>query len=131
MTHTIVNPAELHDPVPFGYSHLTEVPAGRLVFVAGQYGSGADGQVVSADFATQVRQAVANLGTALGAVGLGYRNVVRLGTYVVGHDAAKLETITGVLGEIWGERPPAQTLIGVAALALPEMAFEIDAVATG
>ena len=37
MSHTIVNPAGLHDPVPFGYSHTATIPAGtELVLVAGQ-----------------------------------------------------------------------------------------------
>ncbi|MFG1782399.1 hypothetical protein ACGFIU_08160 [Rhodococcus oryzae] len=34
-----------------------------------------------------------------------------------------------LIGEIWGDRPPTQTLTGVAALALSNMRFEIDAVA--
>jgi enamine deaminase RidA (YjgF/YER057c/UK114 family) len=37
------------------------------VLVAGQYGSGADGAVVSPDFTEQVPQAFRNLGVALGA----------------------------------------------------------------
>jgi hypothetical protein len=28
VSHTIVNPDWLHDPVPFGYSHTAAVPAG-------------------------------------------------------------------------------------------------------
>jgi hypothetical protein len=40
MSHTIVNPAGLHDPVPFGYSHTAAVPAGtELVLVAGRAGA--------------------------------------------------------------------------------------------
>jgi enamine deaminase RidA (YjgF/YER057c/UK114 family) len=33
------------------------------------------------------------------------------------------------LGEIWGNKPPAQTLLGVASLALPGVLFDIGAVA--
>lgn len=128
MAQTIINPDTLHNPVGFGYSHIARA-SGELVFIAGQYASGPDGNVTSGDFAEQVRQSFANLGTALAAAGSAYRHVVQIRTYIVGHDAAKLDILVDVVREIWGERPPTQTLIGVAALALPGMLFEIDAVA--
>ena len=74
-------------------------------------------------------QSFTNLGTALRAAGLGYEHVVRLGTYIVEHDSEKLEILLAAIRRIWGDRPPAQTLIGVASLALPDMLFEVDAVA--
>ena len=128
MPHTLTNPDELHDPTGYGYSHVAAVTGGP-VFLAGQYGSGPDGQVVSDDFADQVARAFDNLGVALRAAGLDYRHVVRLGTFVVDHDADRLGVVLGHVTRIWGDRPPAQTLLGVAALALPEMLFEVDAVA--
>jgi enamine deaminase RidA (YjgF/YER057c/UK114 family) len=129
MSPTIVNPTELHDPTAFGYSHTASAPAGELVFVAGQYGSDQTGQTASTDFATQVERSFANLVTALQAVGLDHTHVVRIGTYVVDHDHDKLETLVAAVSRIWGDRPPAQTLVGVAALALPDMLFEVEAVA--
>lgn len=126
---TLTNPAGLHDPAPFGYSHVAAA-AGETVFVAGQYASDATtGQVVSDDFAAQVDQAFANLRTALEAVGLGFEQVVRLGSFIVDHDFGKLEILGKALHAIWGERLPAQTLSGVASLALPGMLFEVDAIA--
>jgi enamine deaminase RidA (YjgF/YER057c/UK114 family) len=130
MSHTIVNPAGLHDPVPFGYSHTAAVAAGaELVVVAGQYGSGPDGAVVSAGFAEQVGQAFRNLGVALAAHDLELIHVVQLRTYVVGLDGAKLGAIGQAVGSTWGATPPTQTVIGVAGLALPEILFEVEAVA--
>lgn len=130
MAHDIVNPAGLHDPVPFGYSHTATVPAGtELVLVAGQYGSGADGAVVSTDFTEQVNQSFRNLGVALAAHGLELSHVVQLRTYVVNHDVGKLGPIAGAVQEGWGATPPTQTLIGVASLATPDVLFEVDAVA--
>ncbi len=127
---TLVNPAGLHNPVPFGYSHTAVVPAGaELVVVAGQYGSGPDGAVVSADFSRQVEQAFDNVATALAAHGLGLGHVVQLRTYVVDHDVAKLGPIGAVVGKHWGDRPPTQTLVGVASLAAPDVLFEVEAVA--
>ncbi|MGW4646549.1 RidA family protein [Kitasatospora sp. NPDC004289] len=125
---TFVNPAGLHDPVPFGYSHTAAVPAGaELVLVAGQYGSGPDGAVVPGGFEEQVRQAFRNLATALAAHGLGLGDVVRIRTYVVDHDFARLGAVSGAVKEGWGDRPPVQTLIGVAALAAPDVLFEVEA----
>ncbi|MFD9725831.1 RidA family protein [Streptomyces sp. NPDC059072] len=130
MAHAIVNPAGLHDPVPFGYSHTAAVPAGaELVLVSGQYGSAPDGRVVSDDFAEQVEQTFRNISVALAAHGLDLGHVVRLRTYVVNHDVGKLGPIAGVVQGIWGKEPPTQTLIGVASLAAPDVLFEVEALA--
>lgn len=128
MTRSIINPAGLHTPTGYGYSHIVSAP-GEQVFIAGQYGSDDSGHVVSEDFADQVARAFANLRTALAAVGLGPADVVRIGTYIVGHDERKLAVLLRELDATWGTELPAQTLIGVAALALPGMLFEVDAVA--
>ncbi|MFB6838730.1 RidA family protein [Streptomyces sp. NPDC056361] len=128
MAHTLANPDGLHDPVPFGYSHTAAVPEGtQLVLVAGQYGSDADGAVVSPDFAEQVKQAFRNLGVALAAHGLDLGHVVQLRTYVVNHDVAKLAPIGAAIAEGWGSKPPVNTLIGVASLATPDVLFEVEA----
>lgn len=129
MAPTIVNPPGLHDPTTFGYSHTASAPAGELVFIAGQYGSDETGQTSSTDFASQVEQSFANLGTALHAVGLDYADVVRIGTFIVDHDHDKFEALVTVVRRIWGDRAPTHTLLGVAALALPDMLFEVEAVA--
>ncbi|MGA4803376.1 RidA family protein [Streptomyces lavendulocolor] len=125
---TITNPGTLHDPAPFGYSHAVSAP-GELVFIAGQYASDGTGAPVPGDFAAQVELSLGNLRHALEGVGLGFDHVVRLGSYVVDHDPGKLEVLGKALHAAFGERLPAQTLSGVAALALPGMLFEIDAVA--
>lgn len=130
MPHALINPAGLHDPVPWGYSHTARVPAGcDLVFVAGQYASSADGAVMSPDFADQVPRALDNLALALDAHDLTIADVVQLRMYVVGPDAAKLRLIAEAVTARWGRRPPANTLLGVAALATPDMSFEVEAVA--
>ncbi|QBI55024.1 Endoribonuclease L-PSP [Streptomonospora litoralis] len=128
MPHTLVNPDELHDPRTFGYSHIA-LAVGETVHIAGQYASGGEGAVAAEGFDSQVELALENLGVALAAVGLGYGEVVRLGTYIVDHDPAKLGIVAARISGIWGSRPPAQTLVGVAALAMPGMLFEVDAVA--
>jgi enamine deaminase RidA (YjgF/YER057c/UK114 family) len=130
MPHTIVNPEGLHDPTHFGYSHTARIPAGtELVLVAGQYGSAADGNLVSADFAEQVRQAFRNLGVALAAHGLDLSHVVQLRTYVVQPDFDRLGVVGQAVQAGCGGVPPTQTLLGVSSLAMPGMLFEVDALA--
>lgn len=130
MSHTIVNPAALHDPVPFGYSHTACIPAGtELVLVAGQYGSVAEGAVVSNDFGEQVAQTFRNLRTALAAHSLDLSDVVQLRTYVVDHGLDKLGPIGAAMQANWGAHPPTNTLIGVGGLAMPDILFEVEAVA--
>ncbi|WP_280235757.1 RidA family protein [Nocardia cyriacigeorgica] len=128
MTIEISNPDGLHDPTGFGYSHVARV-RGELVFIAGQYDSDAEGHTTSEDFATQVDRAFANLGIALRSQGLDYADVAQLRTHIVDHDLPKLAVIGQKVADIWGGQPPTQTLTGVAALALPGMLFEVDAVA--
>jgi enamine deaminase RidA (YjgF/YER057c/UK114 family) len=125
----ITNPPMLHDSVRHGYSHVVSAPASPLVFVSGQYGSDLAGEVVPGGFVAQVERTVDNLWMALASEGLGFGNVVRLGSYVVDHDGDKLAAWTAVLRGIWGGRPPAQTLCPVPRLALPDMLFELDAIA--
>lgn len=128
MSIELINPADLHDPTGFGYSHIARV-TGELVFIAGQYDSDDQGHTTSDDFETQVANAFANLGKALRTVGLDYSDVAQLRTFIVDHNLEKLGIIGKQIAEIWGNHPPAQTLSGVAALALPDMQFEVDATA--
>ena len=130
MTATRLNPDGLHDPTDFGYSHTVAVPsAAGLVLVAGQYGSGPDGQLVSEAFGDQVRRALENVGVALAAHGLTSSDVVQLRSYVVDHDLEKLGAVVGEVRRIWGQDLPVHTVLGVAALAVPELAYEVEAVA--
>lgn len=127
---TLTNPTELHDPTSWGYSHTAVVPGGsELVLVAGQYSSDEHGAVTTDDFAGQVARVFDNLRTAVQAHDLDLDAVVQLRTYVVDHDLERLGAITGAVTGIWGDAPPTQTVVGVAALATPEVLFEVEAVA--
>lgn len=126
---TIVNPQGLFDPAPFGFSHAVVASGGaRLAFIAGQGGENSSGDL-SPEFALQVKQAYANLRTALEAVGAKPGQVTKLTTYVVDYDMSKLEPMTQHLTETFGAALPAQTLVPVPRLALDGMQFEVDAVA--
>ena len=125
---TIVNPATLHDPTPNGYSAIVVAPAGcRLAFVSGLGGQGERGELSPA-FGDQVAQAYRNLASALDALGAAPGRVVKLSVFVVDHDMSKLGVLTQAVTRMFGERPPAQTLVPLPALAVDAMLFEVEAV---
>lgn len=125
---TIVNPPNLYDPSPNGYSTAVIVPRGaRIAFISGQGGQGSTGGL-SPDFAVQVKQAYANLRTALDALGAKPDQVAKLTVFVVDHDMSKLEVLTSNVKEMFGQALPAQTLIPVPKLAIDPMLFEVEAV---
>jgi len=125
---TIVNPPNLGDPSPNGYSTAVIVPAGaRLAYISGQGGQDSTG-ALSPDFATQVEQAYTNLRTALDALGARPNQVAKLTVFVVDHDMSKLEVLTRTVKGMFGETLPAQTLVPVPKLAIDPMLFEVEAV---
>ncbi|AEG51862.1 enamine deaminase RidA (YjgF/YER057c/UK114 family) [Ensifer sp. SEMIA 135] len=125
---TIVNPKNLYDPTPNGYSTAVIVPReGRVAYISGQGGQDSSG-ALSPDFAVQVQQAYANLRTALDALGARPDQVAKLTVFVVDHDMSKLEVLTRNVKEMFGAALPAQTLIPVPKLAIDPMLFEVDAV---
>lgn len=126
---TIVNPDGLWDPAPAGFSHAV-VASGvsRIAFIAGQGGEDKSGRL-SPEFTDQVKQAYANLRTALDAVGARPDQVTRITTYVVGYDQSMLAVMTEHVKATFGEALPAQTLVPVPRLALDGMLFEVDATA--
>jgi len=125
---TIVNPKNLYDPTPNGYSTAVIVPGGaRVAYISGQGGQDGTG-ALSPDFAVQVGQAYANLGAALDALGARPDQVAKLTVYVVDHDMSKLEVLTRNVKEMFGDTLPAQTLIPVPKLAIDPMLFEVEAV---
>jgi enamine deaminase RidA (YjgF/YER057c/UK114 family) len=125
---TIVNPPNLGDPTPNGYSTAVIVPAGaRVAYVSGQGGQDSAGGL-SPDFAVQVKQAYANLRTALDALGARPDQVAKLTVFVVDHDMSKLGVLTSNVKEMFGEALPAQTLVPVPKLAIDPMLFEVEAV---
>ncbi|MHC2362807.1 RidA family protein [Rhizobium leguminosarum] len=123
----IVNTKNLYDPSPNGYSTAVIVPRqGRLAYISGQGGQDSTG-ALSPDFAVQVKQAYANLRTALDALGARPDQVAKLTVFVVDHDMSKLEVLTRSVKDMFGASLPAQTLIPVPKLAIDPMLFEVEA----
>jgi enamine deaminase RidA (YjgF/YER057c/UK114 family) len=125
---TIVNPQNLYDPSPNGYSTAVITPReGRVAYISGQGGQDSAG-ALSPDFAIQVKQAYANLRTALDGIGAKPDQVAKLTVFVVDHDMSKLEVLTENVKAMFGEALPAQTLVPVPKLAIDPMLFEVEAV---
>lgn len=125
---TIVNPPNLGDPSPNGYSTVVIAPPNaRVAYISGQGGYDSTGSL-SPDFTVQVKQAYANLRTALDALGAKPDQVAKLTVFVVDHDMSKLEVLTRTVTEMFGATLPAQTLVPVPTLAVDPMLFEVEAV---
>lgn len=125
---TIVNPQNMYDPTPHGYSVAVIVPSGgRTAYISGQGGADSTG-AYSPDFAVQVERAYANLRTALDGIGARPDQVAKLTVLVVDHNEAKLGVLTEQVTKMFGGALPAQTLIPVPSLAIPPMLFEAEAV---
>jgi reactive intermediate/imine deaminase len=122
-----LSPATL--PRPFGYSHVVDAPAGRIVYVSGQVPLDTGGELVGAgNFQAQVRQVFENLNAALEAAGVGWDDVVKLNFFVT--DLSEIAALREIRDEyVNTEQPPASTLVQVAALFRPDVMFEADAVA--
>lgn len=125
---SIVNPKTLYDPTPNGYSTAVVTPPGaRVAYISGQGGQDGTG-ALSPDFSVQVKQAYANLRTALDAIGARPDQVAKLTIFVVDHDMSKLGVLTENVKEMFGTALPAQTLVPVPKLAIDPMLFEVEAV---
>ena len=128
MTLELINPEEL--PTPASYTQVVAATGSRLVFVAGQVADDAQGNLVgSGDLAAQARQAFANVGRALAAVGATPEQVAKITIYVVNHRPQYLPEISEARIAVFGEHRPTDTLVGVEALAEPGYLIEVDAIA--
>ena len=114
---------------PFGYSHVVDAPASRIVYVSGQVPLDTEGQLVGVgDFEAQVRQVFANLTAALEAVGVAWSDVVKLNYFLV--DVSQVASVRAIRDEyVDMERPPASTLVEVSRLFRDDVLIEIEAVA--
>ncbi|MFJ7206134.1 RidA family protein [Streptomyces sp. NPDC098789] len=132
MAITLVDPTGLPQ-IPV-YRQVSVATGSKLVFIAGQVAWDADGVTVGeGDLAAQVERSYLNVGTALAEVGASFHDVARLTVYVVDWTPDKmplfLEGVARASAEL-GITPMAPgTLIGVAALDVPEHLVEVEATA--
>ena len=116
------------------YRQVAIASGSKLVFVAGQVAWDAEGATVGeGDLAAQVEQCYLNIATALAEAGGSFDDVAKLTVYVVDWTADKmpplLEGISRAAAKLGITPVPPTTLIGVAALDIPEHLVEVEATA--
>jgi enamine deaminase RidA (YjgF/YER057c/UK114 family) len=132
MAITLLNPGGL--PEIDVYRQVSIASGTKLVFIAGQVAWDAEGRTIGeGDLAAQVEQCYVNIGTALAEAGGSFDDVAKLTFYVVDWTPDKmsplLEGISRAAAKLGITPTPPATLIGVAALDVPDHLVEIEATA--
>ncbi|CAM3307966.1 RidA family protein [Kibdelosporangium persicum] len=126
MAVTLLNPAGL--PEIDAYRQVSIATGSKLVFIAGQVAWDAGN-----DLAAQVEQCYLNVGRALAGAGATFADVAKMTVYVVDWTPDKmplfLEGVARAAAKLGSTPVPPGTLIGVAALDVPEHLVEVEAVA--
>jgi enamine deaminase RidA (YjgF/YER057c/UK114 family) len=127
MEKTIINPPILARPV--GFSHGILVTGGRLLFLAGQTGSNAEGQIMApGDLVAQYEQTLRNLQTVVEAAGGKMQDITKLNIFI--RDTvdylAHLKPLGIVHRSFFGTYYPAMALFGVSRFFQNETLVEIE-----
>src|SRR5438132_1129245 len=122
-----INPPGLSKPATGTYTHI--VRSGKLLFIAGQTGTNAEGKVVGPGMKEQVEQVYTNLLTALKSQGADLSHVVKTTTYVTSISEFRAPEVAAVRAKYLGASPPANTLVQIQQLADPAYKVEIEATA--
>ena len=124
-----INPSGVSQPT--GYTHVVRADGAQTVYISGQIAINAAGEVVGeGDLAKQANQVFENLRTCLASAGAGFEDVVKFTTYVVNFKSEDRAIVAAARQKyLPAANPPASTLVGVQALALPGLMIEIEAIA--
>ena len=127
MTITRLNPDSMHKNPAFSQAIVVEGPA-KTVYVGGQNGVNAKGEVVGDDIASQSAQAFKNVITVLEAAGATLDDVIKMTIYLV--EGQSLQDAFAAVQKVQVMRvPPTVSMMMVAGLANPKYLIEVDAVA--
>ncbi|WP_327074344.1 RidA family protein [Kitasatospora purpeofusca] len=132
MAITLLNPDGL--PTIDVYHQAAVATGSRTVYIAGQVSWDADGATVGpGDLAAQVEQCYLNVATALAGAGATFDDVAKLTVHVANWTPDQmpllLEGVRRATAKIGTTATPPATLLGVAALDVPEHLVEVEAVA--
>jgi enamine deaminase RidA (YjgF/YER057c/UK114 family) len=126
----IINPAQL--PAPRGYNHGIAVRGGRLLFLAGQDASDAEGRIVApGDLVRQADQVLRNLGAVVEAAGGTPQDIVKLNVFVHDRDAykANLKSLGEVFRQHFGRYYPTMALFEITGLFQDDALIEMEGMA--
>jgi len=116
---------------PIGYANGIAVPAGQIVFIAGQVGWNANQVFESEELVPQFEQALKNVLAVLAEAGGGPKHICRMTAYCT--DKPAYLAARGDLGRIWkrhmGGHFPAMSMIFVADLLDHPGKIELEATA--
>jgi enamine deaminase RidA (YjgF/YER057c/UK114 family) len=116
---------------PIGYANGISVPAGRIVFIAGQVGWNTDQHFQSEELVPQFEQALKNILAILAQAGGAPNHICRLTGYCI--DKSAYRAGRRELGRIWkalmGNHYPAMSMIFVADLLDAPAKIELEATA--
>jgi 2-iminobutanoate/2-iminopropanoate deaminase len=117
------------DPDPYEPFRLSQgFRVGDLLLVSGQAAIDEHGEIVGAgDFDAQAEQVFRNLQRVLEAGGSGLDRVVKVTIFLT--DMGNFPKIVELRGQWFTPPYPADTIVEVTALALPELELEIEAIA--
>jgi reactive intermediate/imine deaminase len=117
------------DPDPYVPYRLSQgFRVGDLLLISGQAAIGEDGALVGVgDFDAQAEQVFSNLRRVLEAGGSSLDRVVKVTIFLT--DMANFPKIVELRGKWFTAPYPADTIVEVTSLALPELEIEIEAIA--
>ncbi len=129
MNKQFINPPELNPTN--GFTHVVSATAGKTIYVSGQVSVNERAEVVGkGDLRAQVERVFANLTVALASAGATFHDVVKITYFVVDLKPEHVAHVREVRSKYLNmDAPPASTLIGIAALVVPEWLIEIEVVA--
>lgn len=131
MSRQSLQPATLFPSADYGFAQVVSAEGKKLIFCAGQTAWDKDNNLIGGDdLGKQMEKTLENIGIALAEAGASLKDVCRLTIYIVNYNPDQLETIAGVLGKFFDKDAlPANTLLGIQSLALPEFLVEMEATA--
>ena len=127
MEKTIINPPTLAPPI--GFSHGVLVSGGRMLFLAGQTGSNADGQIMApGDLVAQYEHTLRNLQTVVESAGGTMQDITKLNIFIRDRDdyLAHLKPLGIVHRSFFGAYYPAMALFEVSRFFQNETLVEIE-----
>ena len=131
MANQHIQPDDLWPSAQYGFSQVVVSTGTKIIHCAGQTAWDRDMNLVGGDdLEQQATQALENIKSALAAAGATMKDVVRLDVYVVDYDSSKIPPIGAAMSRYFDpDHLPANTLLGIDALAMPEFLIEITATA--